>query len=294
MLIFSLESSLAFWETVEYISEAVVFVGCLGEFLGEFTNFLGGRDSHRRRDAVLKLSTIVLLAGLAIELGSLIRTNGLSGLMIADLNKKAEDARRDASNAQLLADEANAKAEGSATDAAALRRDAESLRKQAEDERLARIKIEEAVAWRSLTKSQQSEISKRLMSFAGEVALPQYDANEVEEYSFALDIASALHQANWRVFEPLAVLSMREGPVPVGTNPPLETGVVIKSTGDKASRDAASALSQELVVRGFDSRVSPDIDKRSIPEVFVILEHRPEGAQGEAKLRKQKAKTQRK
>jgi len=46
---------------------------------------------------------------------------------------------------------------------------AEANRK-AEEERLARIKIEERVAWRRLTKDEQSKIGSRLRHFSGETA----------------------------------------------------------------------------------------------------------------------------
>jgi hypothetical protein len=84
MFIFSVESSLAFWEAVEYAAEAVVIVGAAGEGLGEFTNFLGAKKCQRRKDRILKISTIILIVGLAVELGSLAQTNKLSGQMVAD------------------------------------------------------------------------------------------------------------------------------------------------------------------------------------------------------------------
>lgn len=84
-------SSLELWEWVEYISEFVVILGAAGEGLGEFTNFLGSRDSEHRKEKVLKVSTIVLLAGLAVELGSLFRVNALSGRIIE--NERLETAR---------------------------------------------------------------------------------------------------------------------------------------------------------------------------------------------------------
>jgi hypothetical protein len=279
-------------------------LGCVGEFVAEFTEIL--KPEGRQRFS--KISLLVLIAALAIELGALVRTNHLAGQEIALLNGMAADARTRAANAELTAKGFDSKIAESQRGTEEARRDAETakerasnaderaalnekeaarLSKAAEDERLARIKIEERVAWRRLTKDQQSEIGLRLRPFSGLESLVQYDVNDIEEYEFGLDIASSLHIAQWRISEPLGMLMMREGPVPLGTNPPIETGVTIKSTGDKIARDASNALLHELLIRGFDVRRSPENDSRSQSVVFVILEHRPEGAQGEAKLRKQ-------
>jgi hypothetical protein len=300
----AIDALLSWWESAEYMAEAFVILGCVGEFMAEFTEILKPEWRHR----FSKISLLVLIAALAIELGALVRTNHLAGQEIALLNGVAADARTRAANAELTAkgfdskiaeaqrgteeahrDAETAKERASNADerAAVNEKEAARLSKAAEDERLARIKIEERVAWRRLTKDQQSEIGLRLKPFSGQVALVQYDGNDIEEYEFGLDIASALQLAQWRISEPLGMLMMREGPVSLGTNPPIETGVMIKSTGDKIARNASDALLHELLVRGFDVSRSPENDSRPQSVVFVIMEHRPEGAQGEAKLRKQ-------
>src|SRR5207302_1331132 len=133
-------------------------------------------------------------------------------------------------------------------------KEAARLNKLAEDERLARIKIEEDVAWRRLTKDQQTKIASHLELFSSETALLQYNLNDVEADSFASDIASALQKAKWKkVFEPLAVMTTREGPVSLGTNPPIDRGVIIISTGDKISHDASEAIRNMLERFGFDA-----------------------------------------
>src|SRR5260370_36576803 len=56
-------------------------------------------------------------------------------------------------------------------------KEAVRLSKIAEDERLARVKIEEDVAWRRLTKDQQIKMASRLKPFASGTALFQYNLN---------------------------------------------------------------------------------------------------------------------
>jgi hypothetical protein len=165
-------------------------------------------------------------------------------------------------------------------------KEAVRLSKIAEDERLARVKIEEDVTWRRLTKDQQIKMASRLKPFASGTALLQYNLNDLEADSFASDIASVLQQAKWKkVFEPLAVMKMREGPVSLGTNPPLERGVIIISTGDQTSHSASDEIRNILEGFGFDATRQPKDDPRPNSMVFILVEHRPEGPQGEAKLR---------
>jgi hypothetical protein len=197
------------------------------------------------------------------------------------LNKEAANARQAAAEASDRASQANERASTN-------ERETARLRKLAEDERLARIKIEERVAWRRLTPDQRSAIASRLKLFSGQQALLQYNVNDLEADAFALDIASALQSAKWRVSEPQAILKMAEGPVPLGTNPPLEIGVVIVTTQDAASHSACDALLRELIALGFDATKSPRNESRPNSVVFISVEHRPEGAQGEAKLREAK------
>jgi hypothetical protein len=106
-----------------------------------------------------------------------------------------------------------------------------------------------------------------------------------------LDIASALQQASWNVAEPQALLKMPEGPVALGTNPPLKTGVIIVNTENEASRHAADAVLHELLALGFDATKRIQVDQHHGPIVFINVEHRPEGAQGEARLRALKSRT---
>jgi hypothetical protein len=161
--------------------------------------------------------------------------------------------------------------------------------KIAEQERFARVLLESKVAWRKLDAKARADIAAKLIVFSGEPALIAYKPDDVEAASFASDIVTLLNIAKWNVPEPLEVLSMREGPVPVGTNPRLSTGVNVWSTDDEVSRNAANMLVKLLRSRGFDADISPE--ERSLlsihptpTRVVVSVAHKPEGAQGDYKL----------
>jgi hypothetical protein len=146
-----LSSSIGFWEFLEYFFESAVIVGCTGEALGEFTNFLNVRNDQIRKDRLLKISTIILLLGLAGALASTVRTNVLAGKAIDELDGKAKraladsntaveksgDAVRVASSAEDTSKSASAeskKAEAAASDAFTLAagagREADSFKRQ--------------------------------------------------------------------------------------------------------------------------------------------------------------------
>src|SRR5271155_5635727 len=247
--------SLAEWSTL------LVFVGLVGEII---ITFAYTKDKH--------LSEIILgvACGVVIALG-----------VYGEYTYSSKSAR---ANAQLQSI--------SEAQVAELNAKAEELRRETEIEKSKRIEIEDRVSWRRLAKEQQSEIASRLNRFSGQKVLLQYEANDLEADTFALDIAAALQSARWNVYEPLAVLTMPEGPVPLGTNQPLPTGVVTISTGDQAARNASLAVVHELETFGFDATKSPRIDSRASSEVFIIVDHRPAGAQGEAKLRREFNETQ--
>ena len=69
---------------------------------------------------------------------------------------------------------------------------------------------------------------------------------------------------------------------------PVETGVIIASTGDEASRNASEVIVRALVALGFEATKSPRIEARPVPLVIVTVAVRPEGPQGDATLRAQK------
>ena len=85
----SIDALLSCWERAEYIAEAFVILGCVGEFVAEFTDIVKLEWRHR----FSKVSLLVLIAALAVELGALAKTNNLAEQEIALLNKSAEQER---------------------------------------------------------------------------------------------------------------------------------------------------------------------------------------------------------
>jgi hypothetical protein len=159
----SLDGLLKWWEGVEYAAAAFVILGCVGEFIAEFTKI----QTKGGRDQLGKISLLVLICALAIELIALVRTNGLSGQEIAVLNAVAADARTRAANAEGTAKGFDTKISEAQRGTAEAQRDAESakkraaeaderaalnekeaarLRNAAEGEQLARVKIESQVS----------------------------------------------------------------------------------------------------------------------------------------------------
>ena len=198
--------------------------------------------------------------------------------VVAGFQKEAADARERASNAE--------------EHAAQIEKDEAQLRKDTEDERLARVKIEERVAWRKLDPKARSEIALHLSRFAKEPALIAYSPNDAEAFNFASEIAATLHAAKWEVAvaEPVAILSLREEPGAFEANRPPSTGVLVWRSDDEVSRKAATALVEQLSLRGFDATISPEQKGllRLYPtstRVVLTVAHKPEGAQGEHKLR---------
>ena len=193
--------------------------------------------------------------------------------------------------AEQHAADANKAAKGFDAKIADARREAARLTKEAEDERSARVKIEDEVAWRRLDPEQQESMGRNLESFAGMTGRLQVNGSDPEPNEFAIDIDKALQLGKWHIFEPLQMIMMGEGPVPFGTNPPPETGVIVVSTGEPRSRDAATAVVRELLALGFDAVVEGRI-AQGVSTVFVTVQHRPLGPQGAAKLRAQKRNAQ--
>jgi hypothetical protein len=95
----SLTRTIERWEFAEYIFAGLVTVACFGEYVADFTkwwmrgglwNFLGPPDERKER--LGKLSTLLLIGALALELVCLVKTNHLSGQMLGSLDERSEEA----------------------------------------------------------------------------------------------------------------------------------------------------------------------------------------------------------
>ena len=167
-------------------------------------------------------------------------------------------------------------------------KEAAQLRKSAEDERLARVELEEALASRRLSREQENILGSRLSRSSGQVVTIWCNAGDIEADTFALEIASALFRAKWKVFTPASLQTFREPGISfLGSASALQTGVSVCGPPSGAGRDAADALIVELRNLGFDVAREPDSckGKSSSSLVLVTVNVRPEGPQGAAKLR---------
>lgn len=170
---------------------------------------------------------------------------------------------------------------------AELGRQTAEANKATEDERLARVKLEAGVAWRHLTEKQKAEIGANLGNFANqEGASLWYEAGDTEAGAFASDIAEALKAAHIVVQPPANIVKMIGAGHFGDPIKAVETGVILQSTKDERSRSLADAVIKELNVRGFNAtrQTDPPFDDKPVPQVWVNVEPRPEGPQGEYKL----------
>jgi hypothetical protein len=237
-------------------------MGCVGEFVAEFTHLPKGKDAEQM---LARLSLLVLIVGIAGELLGTVRTSQLSGRLIAGIEERA-------GNAEQKAGEANERAAG--------------LTKKAEDERVARVQIEEGLAGRKLSPKDTKTLIDRLTRFRGEQpVIPAYAVGDAEAAAFTWDIARALYAAKWAIFSPSSVVRLARAGVPFESGVAnLTTGVEISSTD--SGRIAAKALFKVLSDCGFDAHLTPTLEPaRDGKRIDVFVTTRPRGPQGEAKLR---------
>ncbi len=158
----SLKSALGCWEWAEYISTGVVFSGCVGEFFAEFTRF---PTEEKKKRKMARLSLILVIAGIAGELLATVRASQLSGLVIANVEAQAGDAKRSAESAANAADRADTSAGIAKDRAEQIGKEADLLRKEAEHERLARVQLEAETIPKYLTEKEEQEITDTCRPF---------------------------------------------------------------------------------------------------------------------------------
>jgi len=263
----SLKAAIRWWESFGYASTAVVGLGCIGEFVAEFTAI--SKDENRKHK-LSRLSLIILIFGIAGELLSAVRTSNLSGELIANIEERA-------AKAEQKAGEANDRA-------AANEKEAAQLRKYAEDERLRRTELEATLAWRRLT-PKDNVLFSNLNHFNDTPVGVWYNAGDGEGANFAWEFAQMAHAHKWPVFSPASVITFAQGGHPFGSVPGLTFGIEVSSSENTRSQEVAKAIAVFLVARGFDATVSTRFTKGINPLVIVTMETRPQGPQGEAKLR---------
>ncbi|MGD0500934.1 MAG: hypothetical protein ABSC23_21175 [Bryobacteraceae bacterium] len=199
-----------FWEVCEYVAEAVVFLGCVGEFIAEYTNV---RTEHWRH-TLGRRSLIILTLGIGAGLFSLIKTNALAGQVIGSLGEQAERAGK---KAQLATDVSNTailrsgqaagasenaasrakKAEGSASNALTLatgaRREADSFEK---DIASAKAQAAEAELHLAEANARAKEADAKAESFRLDIAGANKRASEADLARRQLELELAMRFAD--------------------------------------------------------------------------------------------------
>jgi hypothetical protein len=248
----------------------VVIIGVIGETISDFGTFPDSKAGREQKDLIGKLSSIILILGLALELFAAARTNQLSDEVIGDLEsqsshtltalgsaiERASGADERAGIAERKAGEANERASKNEREAAALRRQAAGLTKTAEDERLARAKIEEKLAGWNLDADSQKRLWETLTPFRG---TPFDLLSDPSEARFTGEINDVLIASGWTRLEPLDpkgkpyTVFVGVAGAYVGT-----PGINIEVARDSFGRfgEAFSALSKGLAAVGIPAKTN--------------------------------------
>jgi len=134
-------------------------------------------------------------------------------------------------------------------------------------------------------------MASKLSPFAGQLADCIFLSGDMEAFSFSSEIASVLREAKWRAIPPSPnVMVLKETSLPTTASPieKIDFGVELASTSDPEAIAAARAIVEELEHLGFDAHFRPSIERPQASRIWLTVEHRPQGAQGEAKLRSAK------
>lgn len=267
-------------KVLAFVGWMVIVAGVAGEFVAD--SFVSKADGFVQKFDEILLADAQQKSSLANERAAMAFERA------AQTEKEAAEDLKATNIARQQAEEARQKAEGLRAQVAENEKEAAQLRKDAEDERLARAKIEAAVAWRSLTDQQKRDIGATLASFSPKVgASIWFNASSTEAEMFAEDIAEALRFGHITTTAPGGVMEMRESGKWNEPIKPAETGVRVQCTRYPSACEFADALIRELTNRGFDARRQTDPpfdDKVQAPVIWVDVEPRPKGPQGEYKL----------
>lgn len=172
-------------------------------------------------------------------------------------------------------------------------KDAADGNKATEDERMARVELEDKVAWRTFSDRQKMDFKTALDRFAGQLAECDFLSSDTEAFSFSSEIAAALRVSRWQVIPPNPyVMTMKATSLSNAASPiqKIDFGVEVVSTPDERAVASAKAVAAELDRLGFDATFATTAQRSPPSRVWITVQHRPLGAQGEAKLRAQATK----
>lgn len=156
--ILNIKLDLDYWERAENIAVGFVIIGVIGEYIADFTKFARTEEKQKK---LAKISTLLLILSLAAELICLVKSNHLSGQIIAELGKDTAEAQ-----------------------------------KIAEREKLDRVKFENQMIARRLTEIQQVALFK-LLQVRPEAIVIVTSFQDSEAADYAEDFESVFRRAGW-------------------------------------------------------------------------------------------------
>ena len=137
-------------------------------------------------NTINNIANVVLIASLILGVISTYTIVVTGNKKERQLRQELSQAKERAANAEWRAAEAHQKA-------------AEAYKK-AEEEKLARVLIEESIAWRRLSTEQQVSLESKLNFFSGQLVHVWYGAGDKEAETFAWEIAAVLKEEPVKIF----------------------------------------------------------------------------------------------
>jgi len=183
----SLDALLIRWESAEYVATVFVILACVGEFVAEFTEI----RTKEWRDKLGKMSLLVLIAALSLELVSLVRTNNLSGREIALLGIDLQQEKQRTATAESNSAQAQ-------YEAAKANERAGKLEKEAAELTASNLRLEGEIAPRRLSERQQHGLAE-LTAFAGRIVGVKSYSSDAEGLILATQAIDALTKSKIRI-----------------------------------------------------------------------------------------------
>jgi hypothetical protein len=246
----AIDHSLSVWEVVEYAAEAFVILGCVGEFIADFTRV----KTEAWRHHLGRLSLLILIAALGVELVALVRSNTLAGREIALLNGVAAEAGNRAATANARVKEAEAEIASAEARIAEANRAAAEANATAETERLERLRLEARLAPRTLSPAQQASLSRSLAPLNGRsVDVLIYGSTpEIDGFAFQIGqaaYAAGIHIHVWHVISGAGI------------------GIVVQTRfgSDHTTDDDARLITSALHDLGTDCKYQPQRFGEELP-----------------------------
>ena len=166
---------LKYWEWFGYVSTAIVGIGCVGEYLAEFTRI---KNYETLKHKVERISLVILIAGIGCEILTAYKISDWSAQIIGGIEAHVGEAEQRAAEANLKAAQANERASQN-------EKEAEKLRKQAQP--------------RTIREADRQNLGEELKKFApslkGRQVAIQSQVGDAEGVLWATEIMDVLQRA---------------------------------------------------------------------------------------------------